>query len=206
LGLAGAFLALVGLWTSWVPHRAAALSLSGWDLAEFIRFVPGAMIPHELFFLPACCAGITLALIAANFPIRSTRLTTKSLLSHFPIFLVALALMLAILPPYPDLFQGYRLAMWRWRYVMGAGGALLVLLSAFSGRWPARLVGGLLLALALAGSLPALWQFLQVRNELEAVYGSGLGWGWGLGVFLLGWGLVGISGGRSLFSRQASNA
>jgi hypothetical protein len=204
LGLVGALLALVGLWGSWVPHRAAALSLSGWDLAEFVRFVPGAMIPHELFFLPACCAGI--ALVLANGQICKSANLSICPFVHLPICLFALALMLAILPPYPDLFQGYRLAMWRWRYVMGVGGALLALLSAFSGRWPARLVGGLLLALALAGSLPALWQFLQVRNELEAAYGAGLGWGWGLPVFLIGWGLVGISGGRSLFSRQTGRA
>ena len=60
VGLIGVALALVGVWGSWVPHRVAALTLSGWDLAEFVRFVPGALVPHELFYLPVWCAGVAL--------------------------------------------------------------------------------------------------------------------------------------------------
>ena len=56
-GLTGVAFALVGVWAPWIPHRAAALVLSGWDLAEFVKFVPGASATRELFYLPVWCAG-----------------------------------------------------------------------------------------------------------------------------------------------------
>lgn len=185
VGLAGVALALVGVWGAWVPHRAAALVLSCWDLAEFVKFVPGAAVPRDLFYLPLWCAAIALGVIA-NQHAGSKRWAGS---------LLALGLVLYILPPYPHTLNGYRSAEFRWQFVLGIGGALMVLLSLSSGRWPARVVGGALVALALAGTIPALWQFLQVRGEIKAVYGAGLGWGWGLGALLAGWGLVGATGG-----------
>jgi hypothetical protein len=200
--LAGVALALVGAWGSWVPHRVAALALSAWDLAEFVKFVPGALVPREMFFLPPWCAGIALIVVGNLQICKFANLK----------WLVALGLMVAILPPYPDLFRGYRLAEWRWQFILGLSGVLVTLLGLVApklgvlrGHWSARMAGGLLLALALGGAIPALWQFIQVRNEIEAVYGASLGWGWGVFVFLIGWGLVGAIGGRALVSRGTHN-
>ncbi|MGD9100161.1 MAG: hypothetical protein PVF45_06740 [Anaerolineae bacterium] len=205
--LAGVALALVGAWGSWVPHRVAALSLSAWDLAEFVKFVPGALVPREMFFLPPWCAGITLVVVG-NLPICPF----AHLKWRVGLGVVALGLMVAILPPYPDLFRGYRLEEWRWQFFLGMSGILVTLLGVVAsevgvlrGRWSARVAGGLLLALALGGAVPALWQFIQVRNEIEAVYGASLGWGWGVVVFLIGWGLVGAIGGRALVNRDAND-
>jgi hypothetical protein len=206
--LAGVALALVGTWGSWVPHRVAALALSGWDLAEFVKFVPGALVPREMFFLPPWCAGVALVVIA-NLQVGKLADLQICKFAHLRwrvgLGLVALGLMVAILPPYPDLFRGYRLEEWRGQFVLGVSGVLVTLLGlvapevkALRGRWSARVAGGLLLALALGGAVPALWQFIQVRNEIEAVYGASLGWGWGIVVFLIGWGLVGAIGGRAL--------
>jgi hypothetical protein len=56
--------------------------------------------------------------------------------------------------------------------------------------------------LALLGALPALWQFLEVRNPIEAIYGAKLGWGWGVPVFLAGWVTVGAVGGTLLLKQN----
>lgn len=195
--LIGAGLVLVGVWGAWVPHRAAALVLSGWDLAEFLKFLPGPTTTRELFYLPVWCVGIVLVVIA-NQP---TTLPTVRL----GLLLLALALMLAILPPYPHVFGGYQSAEFRWRFVLGVTGGLVVISLPFVARlgkssgFPlAQASGLLLLLLALVGAAPAVWQFLRARAAIEAVYGAPLGWGWGLGLFLLGWVLVGVIGVRQL--------
>ncbi len=200
LGVIGIGLALIGVWGAWVPHRAAALVLSSWDLAEFVKFVPGSTATRELFYLPAWCAGIALAVIAAQ--LAYTAAGSSAMRIGF--MAIALALMITILPPYPHVMNGYQSAEYRWRFVLGISGALAVLSSLFIRRLPAPVVGGLLTTLALAGSVPALWQFLKVRGAIEAVYGSNLGWGWGLAVFLAGWGLVGLTGGWSLIMQSKS--
>ncbi len=199
--LLGVVFALIGMWGAWAPHRSAALILSGWDLAETLKFVPGANVPRDLFYLPAGCGAIALALLI-NLPKRRTKQLTSQLVLHLIVVCVALGLMASILPPYPDTLTGFRSAEYRWRFIMGGGGSLLALLALTSDRWPPRWVGAALLGLALLGALPAAWQFAQVRNELTAVYGSPIGWGWGLIVFLLGWGLVGATGGRVLGKRR----
>jgi hypothetical protein len=195
--LAGLLLALVGVWGAWVPHRAAALVLSGWDLAEFVKFLPGTSMTREVFYLPVWCIGIALALIAAQ-P------RTKAVL-RVPVIALALALMVALLPPYPYIWNGYQHGEFRWRFVLGVSGLLFVMGSLFSprllkdnGRSWALLTGALLAGLALLGALPSLRQFLQVRGTIEALYGAALGWGWGLTAFLSGWIVVGVVGARML--------
>ncbi len=199
--LIGLGLVLVGVWGAWVPHRAAALVLSSWDLAEFVKFVPGASATRELFYLPVWCAGIALAVLAIQ--------PTAGLPVRLGLAMVALGLMLGILPPYPHVFDGYQSAEFRWRFFLSVSGALLVLglLLASQLLRPSthllnRVAGGLLLALALVGAIPALWQFLELRRPIEAVYGAQLGWGWGLGTFLVGWALAGLTGGRLLIERR----
>ena len=109
---------------------------------------------------------------------------------------LALALMAALLPPYPQVLNGYQLAEFRWQFFLGTGGALVVLATPLSKRLPVQVVGGLLVALALAGAIPALWQFLQVRGAIETSYDASLGWGWGLGALLAVGGLGGAAGWR----------
>lgn len=195
--LAGLLLALVGVWGAWVPHRAAALVLAGWDLAEFVKFLPRSLAMREVFYLPVWCIGIALALIAAQ-P------RTKAIL-RVPLIALALALILALLPPYPYIWNGYQYTEFRWRFLLGVSGLLLVVGSLFSPRllkddghgW-VLLTGALLAGLSLLGAVPALRQFLQVRDTIEALYGAPLGWGWGLATFISGWIVVGAVGARTL--------
>jgi hypothetical protein len=165
------------------------LVLSGWDLSEFVKFLPGTKVTRELFFLPVWCAGVGLSLVAnrrAGGIVRRVGLTAA-----------ALALMVALLPPYPHVLDGYRMPEFRWQFILGTSGTLLVLLCAwFSHRLSEKVLGGLLIVLALIGAVPPIWQFLTIRGHIEAAYGTSLGWGWGLGVFVIGWALV-IAAGTS---------
>jgi hypothetical protein len=190
IGLLGIALVVVGIWGAWIPHRAAALVLSGWDLAEFVKFLPGIKPVRELFFLPAWCAALALSLLA-NQPDHG--IPRRILLGG-----IALALAVAIFPPYPQLLKGFQTAEFRWRFILGLAGSLLVLALWISRFWPGRWAGGLLILAALVGSVPALWQFLSIRGAVESVYAANLGWGWGLAAFIGGWGLVAVSGGGLL--------
>jgi hypothetical protein len=226
-GLLGVALALIGVWGAWVPHRAAALVLSGWDLAEFVKFLPDVSATRELFYLPVWCASLALVILAARPPAEPI----AGPLVQAGLTLTTLGLMVALLPPYPDLLTGYQSAEFRWRFLLGLGGILLVALtwllasplsllmqrrrggkqatvasSEFNPPLSTHLVGGLLLLLALVGALPSLWQFLTLRGAIAAVYGANLGWGWGLGLFLAGWVLLGATGGLLLLAAPRRRA
>jgi hypothetical protein len=230
--LLGAALALIGVWGAWVPHRAAGLVLSGWDLAEFIKFLPGVSATRELFYLPVWSASIALAVLATHSPNAQKNQPTLPSAIQVGLMLTALGLMVALLPPYPDLLTGYQSAEFRWRFILGLSGILLVLFiwlftspllpavvrqrlgrqqastpSQRSRRCGAtRPAGGLLVVLALVGAIPSLWQFLTLRSTIAAVYQDHLGWGWGLGLFLVGWGLVGLTGGWLMIARSQREA
>lgn len=204
MGLSGVILAMIGVWGAWVWHRVAALVVSGWDLAEFVKFVPGASAVRELFYVPVWCGAIILAFLAHHpvaKPDESTRQQFVNMAACSVLFMAAVALMIAILPPYPQLIEDYGSAESRWRFVLGVSGLLLVGVSWLAQRWLRRMAGPMLVALALIGALPALWQFLKVREPIEAVYGSPIGWGWGVSVFLSGWTMVGGAGAWVLWSR-----
>jgi MFS family permease len=208
------------------------LVLSGWDLAEFVKFLPGVSAIRELFYLPVWSASITLAILATHaHNVQKNQSTTvldppekdqPTLPSAIQagLMLAALGLMVALFPPYPDLLTGYQSAEFRWRFILGVSGILLVLLIWLltsplvpavvrqrPGRQQAttpsrrshkrgatRLIGGLLVTLMLVGAIPSLWHFLTLRSTIATVYQDNLGWGWGLGLFLVGWGLVGGTG------------
>ncbi len=153
LGAMGVGLALVGAWGAWVPHRAAALVLSGWDLGEYLKLVPGAAVPYDLFYLPVWCGGVALALLSGGLTGRRA--------ARWAWVAVALALMAAILPPYLNGLRGYLEAEWRGRLALSVSGLVLVGLGGCR-RWPNRLVGGALAGLTLAGALPARWGAVRV--------------------------------------------
>jgi hypothetical protein len=196
IGLLGAGATLIGLWGTWVPHRATALVLSGWDLTEYVKFLPGTSATRESFYLPVWCAGATFALMAFR--------PSAELVKRIGLIAVALSLMIAIAPPYPHLVNGYRSPEFRWQFALSVSGVFAVVTSRFSERLPGHTVGGMLVVLALVGALPALWQFLKVRAPIEAVYGADLGWGWGIAFFLAGWITVGTLGGWHLLRQSKS--
>lgn len=188
--LGGALLALVGVWGAWVSHEDAGLVLSGWDLTEWVKFLPEVRagtesITRELFYLPVWCLGLVFALLG-NRPVEGRATHSRRLAS----MALGLALTLLILPPYPFVKTAFKSNEFGGQFYLGLSGAFLVSLSPLTGRLSGRATGVGLIALALLGGGPALGQFGLVRPKIQALYGSTLGWGWGLFALIAGLGGV----------------
>ena len=170
-GLAGGF-------GTWVAHKAAALVLTGVDLAEFVKFLPEVVagtfsITRELFYLPLFCGSLLLVLVASD----------RDLAYPWPIrwLLVTLSVpaALSMLPPAwtPQLMRTPEFRIQALAIVVCLCMALChTLLRRLRSPWPLRLTGALLAALAAV--LP-LWQFLRVRPLISTVYNKPVALGWG---------------------------
>ncbi len=178
LGLA---LALVGYFGPWVPHESAALTVTGFELAHLTRLQGSpASITPALFLTPLVAAAILLGLLA-NQP-------TNKPTNQLPTLAAAL-MALAVLPPYQFILD----AQYRGQLALAAGGLLLVLLTPLA-RWLPRRAWTVLVALvALAGAIPALWQFALLRPLVVALYNRPLDLGWGLVTCTAGFALLLIS-------------
>ncbi len=182
LGLA---LALVGYFGPWVSHESAALTVTGFELAHLTRLQgsPASLTP-ALFLTPLAAAAILLGLLANQPTNKQTNKPTNKLLT-----LAAALLALAVLPPYQFILE----PQYRGQLGLAAGGLLLVLLTPLA-RWLPRRAWTVLVALvALAGAIPALWQFVLLRPLIVALYNRPLGLGWGLVACTAGFALLLIS-------------
>ena len=193
----GIALALIGYWGPWVDHKAAALVLSGLDMAEFVKFLPEVragteFMIRELFYLPPLAAALCLALMGSN------RAWRYPLWARAIMVIVAIALAIIVLPPYPFILQAPGSDEFRRQFLMGAGCLAVIGGMLLYRRLPKAIVAGLLIAVSLAGALPPLWQFLSIRSALDAVYGQPVHLGWGLWLMAVGFLLVAGTGVWSL--------
>jgi len=202
--LLGLVLVIMGYFGPWVPHKTAALTVTGFELAEFAKFFPQVQggtisITRELLYLPFLVAFILSALLAGQSTVRATYLIV-------PLFVAAL-LVVALLPY--SIVDGVRQALtthspftpdpqYTGQLALVVIGAVLTLLAPLARRLPRRAWGILVSLLALAGVVPALWQFVLLRPLVVALYtgnGSGpLGLGWGLIACVVGFALLVLSG------------
>jgi hypothetical protein len=193
--LCGLVLAIAGYFGPWVPHETAALTVTGFELAEFAKFFPqvrGGLVPvvRVLFLAPVIAAAILLGLWINRHDVRATvRVVGTG---------CAVVLALAALPPYQYLFD----PSYRAQLVLAVAGVGLVLLTPLAHRLPQRGRGILTALLALAGGVPALWQFALLRPLIAALYGEPVGLGWGVVVCTAGFALV--LGGGILDQRPAT--
>jgi len=189
----GIALVLVGYWGPWVNHKAAALVLSGLDMAEFVKFLPEVQagtefMIRELFYLPLLAAALCLALTGGNQYL------------HYPLWargiMVTMAIVLAmiVLPPYPFIVQALNSGEFRRQFLMGVGCLAIIGGVLFYRRLPRTAVAALLVIVSLAGAIPPVWQFLSVRNALDRLYGQPIHIGWGLWLMLAGLVIVAGSG------------
>ncbi len=185
--LAGLILAAVGYLGPWVAHPTAALILTGPDLGEFVKFLPGGAPPgRQLFYSPAGAVAVLVALFAGRYPwmIRA------------PLILLGLLMSLQLLPPAWNLtalwsseFRVQTLALAACWILLAAHGWLIRL----SRRWIG--VGAALVSLA-AGAL-ATWQYVRLRPAVGAVYSTSGAYqpvGWGMIVCLTGLALTAGAG------------
>jgi len=170
---------IVGYFGPWIPHKTAALTVTGYELSEFAKFFPqvqGGTLPifRALFLTPLLAATVAFSLLVNG--------TSKRFwLRLVSTVLVGLVVLVA-LPPYDYILASeYRLQL-----TLLVGGLAAILLAFLSPllAWPLR--GILIALLALVGAAPALWQFALLRPLVVALYGTSIGLGWGLIVCTLG--------------------
>ncbi len=180
-------LVIIGYLGPWIPHKAVGLTVTGAELAGFARLFDSPHITRELFFTPLLAAAILLGLLVN----RPTDKPPKQLLRILLTLLAAL-LALAALPPHQFLRDlGYRRQL-----MLALVGAGLALSTFLARRLPQRAWGVLVSLVALAGIIPALWQFARFRPLVATLYGRPVGVGWGLIVCAIGFALLLACGAR----------
>ncbi len=185
LRLVGLLLVIVGYFGPWIPHKAVALTVTGFELAEFTKTMP---VTNELFLTPLVAAAILLGLLVHR--------TAGRLFMRLTGTAFAALLALSALPPY----EYIRDPQYRAQLILATGGLLLVLLTFLTRRLARRTQGILVTTLALVGVVPALWQFVLLRPLVVALYNAPIDLGWGLIVCAAGFVLILLSG--ILFNRE----
>jgi hypothetical protein len=196
----GWLLAATGYYGPWIAHGTAALTLSGSDMGEFVKFLPGVLdgtltVARQLFYLPPLAVVLSVGLL-----VGSAQLGYPGLLRAVILFL-AVPVSLQLLPPawsIPSLttpeFRAQTIAL----------GVSWLFLAGFClwGRVPPWLTGSLSAALSLAALGLVIWQFLLVKPAIDQVYGRPPTAGWGLYLCMVG--LVTMAASSLLFVVRGS--
>ena len=188
----GWILAAAGYYGPWIAHKTAALTLTGSDMGEFVKFLPGVLdgslqVMRQLFYLPPVAVALSVSLLAGSRSLNYSRLLRLGAV------VLSIVVSVQLLPPAwspatlmtPE-FRLQPIAIGVCWLAL-AGGRLL-------GRLPIRLTG--LLSSALAGLAAALsiWQSAVVKPAVDGVYGVAPAVGWGCVVCLAGLTVIACTG------------
>jgi hypothetical protein len=188
-----ALLALLGYWSPWLSLPPAALRLSGYDLAEWITFLPGvrdgSLLLNRLSFLtPLACLALLLGFAAARCPLRSG--------VRWGLWLLGLISAYNVLPVYPYLLTAYADPEFQLQFIVAcaAGGGVLLCLAL-----PPAWLDLPQLGLAVLGAWSGAAGLLAVRPAAMALMAGpwpvGIGWA----AMLLGFAGLAGAGWRGLF-------
>ncbi len=188
----GWVLAAVGYFGPWIAHQTAALTLSGADMGEFVKFLPPVLdgslpLVRQFFYLPplAVVAGIALLVAAPR------------LAYPWPVRVLALALAVPVsLQLLPPAWSPASLVTPEFRLQAVALGLCWLLLAGFwlLGRLPAWLTGPLSGGLALSAALLSSWQFALAKPAIDAVYRRPPALGWGYALCMAGLLILAVAG------------
>ena len=182
--LAGWSVSAAGYLGPWIDHATAALTLSGVDMGEFVKFLPGVQsgslpVIRQVFYLPAVAVAVSIAVL-----VGSRRLAYHRLLRALAL-MVGIFLSLQLLPPAWSM-ASLRAPEFRAQACVLVASWLLLAGFLIWSRAPAWLTGTVAGALALAAAGLAAWQFLVVKPAVLAVYQTTTSVGWGFALCLLG--------------------
>ena len=189
----GIALALIGYWLPWLSVPPAALRLNGYDLAEWMTFLPGyrdGTLPLTRLSLlaPLACLGILCAIASARSPMGSP--------ARWGLIALALICIVNVLPVYPYLLTAYSDPEFQPQFFT-AGAAVLAVALTFV--LPHGLLNLAQLLLALAGAWYGAAALLTLRPAvselLNGAWSAGPGWAAMLG----GFALLAAGGWRGLF-------
>ncbi len=184
----GWVLAAIGYFGPWLAHPTAALTLSGVDMAEFVKFLPEVIegslsITRQILYLPPLAIVVGIALLVGSRHLRYPWMLQLLLLVG------AIPVSLQLLPP---AWSPASLLTSEFRLQTIALVVSWLLLSCWWlwKRLTVRLTASLSAALSfLAATLPA-WQLLIVKPSVDEVYGTPPSIGWGFLVCVLGLAIV----------------
>jgi hypothetical protein len=220
--LAAVALALAGYWSPWLTHATAALRLNGYELSEWVTFLPGVRsgelpLSRLLFLLPLACLALLLSLVATRVPVRlaapplgqpvarapqprrpgwAAALPAVAGPWAWPLLGAAALCAFIILPPYPYILTAFRDPEFQAQFFIACSTLLGLLFVAYL---PVELKDGLQVLLGAAGTLLGAFALLNVRPVASALLNMpwpiGLGWGF----MLLGFAALALAGLAQLF-------
>lgn len=181
--LVGWLAASIGLYGPWIDHPTAALTLSGVDMGEFVKFLPDLIVIRRLFYLPPFAIVVSVALL-----IGSRRLGYPRLLQVLGLILAVLV-SLQLLPP---AWSPSSLLTAEFRVQTIALGICWLLLAGFwlLGRLRAWVAGSLSAVLSLAALVLPTWQLWAAMPAINRVYGTAPMVGWGFPLCMIGLSIV----------------
>jgi hypothetical protein len=182
--LIGWLLAALGTFGPWMSHQTAALSLSGPDLGEFVKFLPqvqggSLQVLRQVFYLPAAAVAIGIALLVSAAQLRYP--TSVRVLALFLAVLISLQLL-------PPAWSPASLETGEFRLQAIALVICWLLIAGFwlIARLPLWLSGSLAAALVFLSSVLSACQMRLVQPAINSIYGTPPALGWGFYVSLAG--------------------
>jgi hypothetical protein len=185
---AGWVLAAIGYLGPWLSHSTAALTLSGVDMAEFVKFLPEVIegsltITRQIFYLPPFAIVFSIALLVGS------RYLRYPMLLQFLMLFGAIPVSLQLLPPAWSpaslLTSEFRL-----QTIALAVSWLLLACWWLWRRLAVLLTGSLSAGLSLLATVLPAWHLLVVKPSVDRVYGNPPSIGWGFLVCTAGLALV----------------
>ena len=213
-------LALAGYWLPWLNHPVAALRLNGYELSEWITYLPGVRdgslpLDRLLFLLPLGCLALLLGLAATwqaarpihilaapGAPISPARDGLNALLPAvqgwlgWVLLALSLVCLFTVFPPYPYLLTAVTDPEYQTQLFVASLGVVVLVLALYL---PADLKAALQTLLAVAGGGLGLWSLLALRPVASELLGAP--WAIGLGwlIMLAGFVVLALGGLRELF-------
>ncbi|MEJ2735517.1 MAG: hypothetical protein P8189_18445 [Anaerolineae bacterium] len=177
-------LTTVGYFGPWIAHQTAALTLSGVDMGEFVKFLPSVVdgslqVMRQFFYLPPIAVTVSIALLGNRDELGYPRSLRALML------LLALPISLQLLPPAwaPSTLLT---AEFRLQTVALALCWLLLAGSWALARLPSWLVGSLGTGLSLGALILPSWQLFVARPAISELFRVPPGIGWGFFLCLAG--------------------
>lgn len=191
-------LALIGYWTPWLTHRAVALRLNGYELSEWVTFLPGVRdgsLPFNrlAFLIPLACLALLLGIAASRFRPTATppsswlRLKWPRSIIGWVLLVLAALCCYTIFPPYPYLLTAYADPEFQLQFFVALATLFGLILTLYL---PVGLNTVLQILLAGLGGAYGLWTLLAVRPVASALLNAP--WAIGLGWFVMLAGFVGL--------------
>jgi hypothetical protein len=219
-------LALLGYWLPWLTHPVAALRLNGYELSEWITYLPGVRdgslpLTRLEFLLPLGCLALLLSLAATwqttlaapllavlpGAPASSAPRGGLSALlpavrgwSGWGLLLLSLVCLFTVFPPYPYLFTALSDPEYRAQFLVASLGVVILALALYL---PTDLKAGLQFLLAALGLGLGLWTLLVLRPVASDLLGASWAIGLGWPLMLAGFVVLALGGLRELFGPRA---